>query len=155
MKKNSVVMVLDCGGGTVDITVHKLKCDPDEQFVCDELLPSSGGCEWGSKFVDQHFEMMLTTFFGPELTEKYYKNATARLDILKHFEMLKRKFTKGVKSRMQLSYLNEELTNTMLKKIIADFNEGKPKDSCLNQKGASGVELPEKIMMSFFQPLFD
>jgi hypothetical protein len=20
--------------------------------VCDELLPSSGGCEWGSKFVD-------------------------------------------------------------------------------------------------------
>jgi len=25
-----VVMVLDCGGGTVDITVHKLKCEPDE-----------------------------------------------------------------------------------------------------------------------------
>ncbi len=57
--KNSVVMVLDCGGGTVDITVHKLKCEPDEQFVCDELLPSSGGCEWGSKFVDLHFELFL------------------------------------------------------------------------------------------------
>lgn len=65
MAKNSVVMVLDCGGGTVDITVHKLKCEPDEQFVCDELLPSSGGCEWGSKFVDQHFEMFLQEFFGP------------------------------------------------------------------------------------------
>ena len=24
--KNKVVMVLDCGGGTVDITVHKLQC---------------------------------------------------------------------------------------------------------------------------------
>ena len=30
MAKGSVVMVLDCGGGTVDITVHKLKCEPEE-----------------------------------------------------------------------------------------------------------------------------
>ena len=34
MGKGSVVMVLDCGGGTVDITVHKLLCDLDEQFLC-------------------------------------------------------------------------------------------------------------------------
>jgi len=34
MKKGSVVMVLDCGGGTVDITVHKLLCDSDESFLC-------------------------------------------------------------------------------------------------------------------------
>jgi molecular chaperone DnaK (HSP70) len=26
MTKGSVIMVLDCGGGTVDITVHKLLC---------------------------------------------------------------------------------------------------------------------------------
>jgi len=154
MVKNSVVMVLDCGGGTVDITVHKLKCEPEEQFVCDELLPSSGGCEWGSKFVDHHFEMFLSTFFGPELTDCYYKNATARLDILKHFEMLKRKFNTGVKSRLQLSYMNEELTGPMLKKIVAAYNENKPKEQQLNQKGASGVELPESLMKSFFESLF-
>ena len=29
MTKGSVVMVLDCGGGTVDITVHKLTCEPE------------------------------------------------------------------------------------------------------------------------------
>jgi len=34
MKKGSVIMVLDCGGGTVDITVHKLMCYTDEDFVC-------------------------------------------------------------------------------------------------------------------------
>ena len=44
MTKGKVVMVLDCGGGTVDITVHKLTCEPDEKFLCEELLPSSGGC---------------------------------------------------------------------------------------------------------------
>jgi molecular chaperone DnaK (HSP70) len=30
MVKGTVVFVLDCGGGTVDITVHKLTSDPDE-----------------------------------------------------------------------------------------------------------------------------
>jgi len=90
MKKGSVVMVLDCGGGTVDITVHKLLCDPDEKFLCKELLPSSGGCEWGSKYVDLYFEEFLKDFFGNELFEVYQKEATARLDILRDFEILKR-----------------------------------------------------------------
>ena len=57
-------MVLDCGGGTVDITVHKLLCDPTEKFLCNELIPSSGGCEWGSKYVDLYFEEFLKDFFG-------------------------------------------------------------------------------------------
>ena len=35
MVKDSVVMVLDCGGGTVDITVHKLLCDTEEKFLCN------------------------------------------------------------------------------------------------------------------------
>lgn len=39
MTKGSVIMVLDCGGGTVDITVHKLLCDVHEQFLCQELIP--------------------------------------------------------------------------------------------------------------------
>lgn len=30
MTKGTVVFVLDCGGGTVDITVHRLTSDPDE-----------------------------------------------------------------------------------------------------------------------------
>jgi len=71
-------------------------------------------------------------FFGPELSDCYYKNATARLDILKHFEMLKRKFNIGVKSRLQLSYMNEELSGPMLKKIVAAYNTDKPKELQLN-----------------------
>jgi molecular chaperone DnaK (HSP70) len=58
--RGKVVMVLDCGGGTVDITVHKLLCEVEEKFLCQELIPSSGGCEWGSKYVDIYFEEFLT-----------------------------------------------------------------------------------------------
>jgi len=115
MGKDTVVMVLDCGGGTVDITIHKLTCEVDERFVCEELLPSSGGSDWGSKFVDFHFEQFLNDFFGKEFYEEVYKkNAMARLEILKHFEMIKRKFNPGVdeRSRLQLSFLGEDLSTT-------------------------------------------
>lgn len=102
MVKDSVVMVLDCGGGTVDITVHKLTCNPDERFLCEELLPSSGGCQWGSKFVDMHFEQFLEKFLGSEMFETYKCAAQARLEILKHFEMQKRKFNPGQDERSRL-----------------------------------------------------
>lgn len=85
MGRGSVVMVLDCGGGTVDITVHKLQCELEEKFLCQELLPSSGGCEWGSKYVDLYFEEFLTDFLGNDLAALYRSNALARLDILRDF----------------------------------------------------------------------
>lgn len=100
--KDSVIMVLDCGGGTVDITIHKLQCDITEKFLCEELLPSSGGSEWGSKYVDKYFEQFLETFFGAEIYQIYKKNAMARLEILKHFEMLKRKFNPAQEERSRL-----------------------------------------------------
>jgi len=95
MKKNSVIMVLDCGGGTVDITVHKLLCNQNEKFLCEELLPSSGGSEWGSKFVDNHFEIFMEKFLGNELYTFYKKNAIARLGILKHLKFSKESFVQG------------------------------------------------------------
>lgn len=49
----------------------------------------------------------------------------ARLDILKHFEMLKRKFNPGVdeRSRLQLSYLGEELSQSKLGEFVKAYNE--------------------------------
>ena len=158
-------MVLDCGGGTVDITVHKLTCDPDERFLCEELLPSSGGCQWGSKFVDIHFEQFLESFFGSEFYEVYKKNAMARLDILKHFEMLKRKFNPGQdeRSRLQLSFLGEDMSQAKLGEFVKEYNavaEEQAKESgsppgLLKQRGASSIDLPPALMTSFFLPLFN
>jgi len=155
--KNTVVMVLDCGGGTVDITIHKLTCNPEERFLCEELLPSSGGCEWGSKFVDKYFEEFVRDFFGKDLFEVYTKNAMIRLDILKHFEMLKRKFNPGQdeRSRLQLSYLGEELSAGRLGELVREHNEKHPSQYHLKQRGASSVDLPPALMVSFFKPLFE
>jgi molecular chaperone DnaK (HSP70) len=157
MSKGNVVMVLDCGGGTVDITVHKLSCNPDEKFLCEELLPSSGGCEWGSKYVDMYFEKFVADFFGEELYTVYKSNAMARLDILKHFEMLKRKFNPGVeeRSRLQLSYLGEELSAGRLGELVKEYNKTHDASLHVKQRGASSIDLPAPLMVSFFKTLFD
>jgi len=153
--KPSVVMVLDCGGGTVDITVHRLLCGQGERFLCEELLPSSGGSDWGSRFVDKYFEEFLKELFGAEVFSMYMKNAMARLEVLKHFEMMKRKFCPGTdeRSRLQLSYLGEDLTSQKLAELIKAYNKNHT-DAPLKQRGSSGVDLPAVLMSSFYAPLF-
>jgi len=157
MKYGDVIMVLDCGGGTVDITVHKLICEPDERFLCEELLPSSGGCEWGSKYVDKYFEDFLAEFFGEEVFQKYTANALSRLEILKHFEILKRKFNPGhdERSRLQLAHMGEDLSSSDLKAFVNVHNEKCPLEYKTKVRGSSGLDLPAPLMTSFFEPLFE
>jgi molecular chaperone DnaK (HSP70) len=87
----------------------------------------------------------------------YKKNAMARLDILKHFEMLKRKFNPGTdeRSRLQLSYLGDDLSADKLREMVVENNKRKEAPFHLKQRGASSVDLPPALMTSFYTPLFD
>lgn len=81
--------------------------------------------------------------------------------------MLKRKFSPGKdeRSRLQLSYLGEDLSSGQLKDLIDEWNnthgtlkaeKGNPYAGVqLKKRGASGVDLPPQLMKSFFEPLFD
>ena len=60
------------------------------KFSLWNVISSIYGCEWGYKYVDEYFEGFLKEFFGEELFGIYKKNATGWLEILKHFELLKR-----------------------------------------------------------------
>jgi molecular chaperone DnaK (HSP70) len=81
----------------------------------------------------------------------------ARLDILKHFEMLKRKFNPGVeeRSRLQLSYLGEELSAGRLGELVKEYNKKVDPSMQVKQRGASSIDLPGGLMLTFFKPLFD
>ncbi|CAN0349808.1 unnamed protein product, partial [Discosporangium mesarthrocarpum] len=48
--------VLDCGGGTVDITTWVVK--ENNPLGLEGLRPASGG-PWGATFVDQEFERFM------------------------------------------------------------------------------------------------
>jgi len=56
------LMVLDCGGGTVDVTVSELQsCDPPR---LKEVLPPSGG-SWGGTLVDAEFRKFINELMRP------------------------------------------------------------------------------------------
>ena len=152
--KGSIIVVLDCGGGTVDITINKMLCEPDEKFLSNEVLSSTGGCEWGSKYVDSNFENFLKEFLGEKLFAVYQKNASMKIDILDAFELLKKKFNpENVKhSRLQLSYLGENLTPDILKTLVNNYNLLHP-DVKVIQRGSSGIDLSNELMISLFETL--
>lgn len=80
-------MVVDCGGGTVDITVHELL---DKQGALKELQKASGG-PYGSMGVDLEFENFLSDIFGKNFMEHFKSTRpTGYVDLMIAFEARKR-----------------------------------------------------------------
>lgn len=79
-------MVADCGGGTIDLTVHELECGG----YLKELHRASGG-PWGSTSIDQQFELLLGDIFGRDFIFNYkYKNPIGWIELMVGFEARKR-----------------------------------------------------------------
>ncbi|KAM4730618.1 heat shock 70 kDa protein 12A-like [Anableps anableps] len=62
-------MIVDCGGGTIDITVHEVL----EGGVLKELHKASGN-DMGGQTVDRKFKEFLRDTFSPELWNEYEEN---------------------------------------------------------------------------------
>ena len=80
-------VVLDCGGGTVDVTVHEM----DAQTGCLKELMKAAGGPFGSVAVDMAFESLLKQIFGADFIDQYkLKRPTGWVDFLTAFESRKR-----------------------------------------------------------------
>jgi hypothetical protein len=83
-------MVIDCGGGTVDITVYEMV---SESGKLKELYMATGG-PYGSTGVDQDFEKLLVKIFGADFIEAFKRKRPAGwVDLLLAFESRKRAAT--------------------------------------------------------------
>lgn len=79
-------MVVDCGGGTVDLTVHEL----EDQGTLKELHKVSGGA-WGAIGVDKEFENLLVKIFGIDFVVSFKNTKPAGwVDLMIAFEAKKR-----------------------------------------------------------------
>ncbi|KAK3099377.1 hypothetical protein FSP39_003542 [Pinctada imbricata] len=82
----SKYLVLDCGGGTVDITVHEVQKDK----TLKELDKASGGA-WGGTMVDESYKQMLIKIVGSEVMTEFQTKATSDfVDMFREFETKKR-----------------------------------------------------------------
>uniref|UniRef100_W5LE52 Heat shock protein 12B n=1 Tax=Astyanax mexicanus TaxID=7994 RepID=W5LE52_ASTMX len=93
-------IVADCGGGTVDLTVHQIE---QPQGTLKELYKASGG-PYGAVGVDLAFEAMLCQIFGADFIETFkVKRPAAWVDLTIAFEARKRTASPGRASALNIS----------------------------------------------------
>ncbi|XP_072263087.1 heat shock 70 kDa protein 12B [Pyxicephalus adspersus] len=87
MQAGDRYIVADCGGGTMDLTVHQIE---QSQGTLKELYKASGG-PYGSVGVDLAFEQMLCKIFSEDFIQTFkVKRPAAWVDLMIAFEARKR-----------------------------------------------------------------
>jgi hypothetical protein len=86
LRKGHRFMVLDCGGGTVDITMH-LVAEKKPQMQLDEIRRPSGG-PWGSTFVDAEFEAFVKDMVGAHNFGNF-KPSSQWVELMRVWEVVK------------------------------------------------------------------
>ncbi|XP_053390816.1 heat shock 70 kDa protein 12A-like [Mercenaria mercenaria] len=113
-------IVLDAGGGTIDITVHEVV-----PGGLKEVRSASGG-GWGGTTVDNAFKTLLTDIFGQDIYERFKNEDTEDwLDLWRDFEVKKRGIsldkTAKISMKFPISLINmfEERKELKLSTAIA------------------------------------
>ncbi|XP_069131333.1 heat shock 70 kDa protein 12B-like [Argopecten irradians] len=106
-------MVLDAGGGTVDITVHEVK----PGGTLRELYKANGG-DWGGTKVDLEFENLLADLLGPEVFDIFKRECVPDLlEMHRSFE---------VKKRSIQAQGDDKVTFTVPINLLETFRKQKP-----------------------------
>ncbi|XP_060566335.1 heat shock 70 kDa protein 12A-like [Ruditapes philippinarum] len=119
LKPGNKYLILDAGGGTVDITVHEITKNGNLK----EIYKANGG-DWGGTKVDQAFEDLISEIAGPGVMEKFKEDyMDAYLDLMKAFEVKKRETKKGkpvaFKIPVALMDLAEDMTGEKIRNTIS------------------------------------
>ncbi|XP_060578823.1 heat shock 70 kDa protein 12B-like [Ruditapes philippinarum] len=141
-------MVLDAGGGTVDITVHEIV---NENSVKEIQSASGGG--WGGILVDMVFENLLIDLAGPEVYKTFKRDETDDwLDIWCDFEVKKRSVGPENNARVNMRF------PLSFSKTFEEITKGNLMDAIKASKYAKDIEFcgdKIKISASLFKSLFE
>ncbi|XP_023335807.1 heat shock 70 kDa protein 12A [Eurytemora carolleeae] len=143
-------MVVDCGGGTVDITVHEISTDGQQ---LREVFKATGG-PYGSVSVDLAFENLLSSMFGAEFIQEFRKKRPAGyIDLMIAFESRKR-----CASPFKLTPLSVALPFSFIdlyrKTHDTDIGQAVNKFGCRDIKWSSEgmIRIETELMKQFFKP---
>ncbi|CAM9472302.1 unnamed protein product [Ectocarpus fasciculatus] len=147
------MMIVDCGGGTVDITTHNIVSVNPLKVV--EVAAPTGGA-WGSTQVDEAFKKWLQRFLG-EWYEKIAKTEIL-LSIMEFWERKKAAFDGESKEpvRLNLAALGQRqmMASQDLEDLRTRYNRGESRGNRVDGRGYM-VELPTTLVKSFFTPTLD
>lgn len=119
------VMIVDCGGGTVDMTVVTI--ESANPFKCAHALMSSGGW-WGSTTIDDELEMFIKLLLGPKLYNAFRSSEIARMSMMSAWELYKKTFKSSSELPFdcRLDFLDDmETDGVSLKLLVSKFKSVK------------------------------
>lgn len=143
-------LVADCGGGTVDLTVHQV----ESNGLLRELYKATGGA-WGSIGVDCQFEMLLVSIFGERFIEKFVRQrAVSWLELMNNFEAKKRTFNPSKQNPISITLpfaFIDQFQKTTKKSVdhaVASYG-----DEHIQWSYQGSLRLLPQAMMALFEPV--
>ena len=151
-------LVVDCGGGTVDIAAHKMIVDGKGEITIDELAPPNGG-DYGGFAVNEEFELMLKDIFGLSAADfKAVKEKHARQwmkMVWSDFEESKCRIEPGQTTAsitIRIHKAIREEVKKITKKSIESLVEAYKKRDVEWDSEDEGIVLPYSTICSLFKP---
>ena len=148
MSAGTQYLILDAGGGTIDVTVHEVNASGGLK----EMHKASGG-GWGGILVDKAFEDVLVEILGRNVYDKFVRKETEDwLDFWRSFETKKRNLCPDNDDRVPMK-LPVSLTE-----IVEEETASTMKDKIKESKYSNEVEIRrDKIYFSgsLMKSLFD
>ncbi|RUP49896.1 hypothetical protein BC936DRAFT_141056 [Jimgerdemannia flammicorona] len=101
LKEKDVYMVVDCGGGTVDIAIHEVERADERHPRVKEIAPASGGA-WGSTSIDRCVFKLFEEVFGRNRYDKMMKDPLGHTQLQDNVERAKCSFNGEINPVIQL-----------------------------------------------------
>ena len=151
-EKGTRYMVVDCGGGTVDITVHEIQDGrSDKRIRLKEIY--YGGGPFGSVSIDRQFELVLMRVFGQEFIEKYKLTfPSGYVDLMNSFEARKRTATVVANGRGD-DQLAQTLNITLPFSFISAFKKHGSIEAYLKRFHTANREFVDKNEITYCSKL--
>jgi len=150
----SQYLVVDCGGGTVDVVAHEI-ISPTE---LKEILPPSGG-PWGSTYVDKKWFEFLRNFFGADVWDEIKTNAPEVIvAFTREFEKIKsmvgdsKKALPTVAVTVPVPIHNAlQKRKTSVEKLVNEY-----KNAALKYiLRTSAIQIPRRVLEECFAPIIE
>ncbi|CAB3991760.1 Hypothetical predicted protein [Paramuricea clavata] len=145
-------MVVDCGGGTVDLTVHELDNDTG---VLKELHKGTGG-PCGATGVDAQFEILLKKIFGKDFIDQFKtKRPAGWVDVMIAFEAKKRNSSPNKNNWLNLAlpfsfidYYKKHHKTSSIESAVKKYG-----DPNLKWSSQGMLRLAPQVMNELFNPV--
>ncbi|XP_060065909.1 heat shock 70 kDa protein 12A-like [Ylistrum balloti] len=138
-------MVVDVGGGTVDITVHEVQ----EGLKLKEVYMANGG-DWGGTMVDKEFEAVLAEILHEDVFEAFkQKHEADYLELQRIFESKKRSISSAASEETKITF-------TLPVSLLETFHDMNPdmsfeENAMSNKKYANNITWKvDKLRMKHF-----